>query len=527
MSSVFALGIAESSGHALTVDGLLRRAGEVDPATVAIVDGEQRISFAQLGEAANRFASGLADLGVSPGDRVAIWAPNCIEWVVSFFGAVRVGAVVVPLNTGLMSDEVTYQIGQSGATVLIAATDHHSRNLALEAIAGLSEVPGATVISIGATVPEGTIAWEKVAEATGPGLDHVPSPDDPLMMLYTSGTTGAPKGAVHTHRCLESLLTAVKRMQLTERDCVVLYLPLFHVYGLMAGLIMMTAARARIVLMGQFDSTKSLELMESEKASIVYGIPTTYIDQLGHPGIADRDLSAVRLSITPFPRDLVDRVSTRFGKCLNTFGMTETASMAFLPALDDPEEIAVGTVGRPLDGLEVRIVDPVTGDQVAEGVAGSLQLRGPQVLSHYHERPDATEAAFGADGWFKTGDIARLDAGGNLTFVGRSGDHFKVGGEFVDPVDVEAALQSHPAVERAAVLGVPDDRLGSVAHAWVKLRAGTGVDSTDALSEELREHARDRLAFFKRPRSIHFVSELPVTASGKVQKFRLKETLPR
>jgi len=314
-------------------------------------------------------------------------------------------------------------------------------------------------------------------------------------------------------------------MELTADDCVVLYLPLFHVYALMAGLVLMTAAGARLALMAQFDSTTSLAMIAAERATIVYGIPTTYIDQLNDPTIDSGDLSSIRLSITPFARDLAERVRARFGFCANSFGMTETASMAFLPTLQDPPDVAMGTVGRPLDGLQARIIDPDTGTPVEAGESGLLQLRGPQIMSHYHDKPDESAEAFDDGGWFRTGDIARLDSAGNLMFIGRSGDHFKVGGEYVDPAEVETALQTHPLVERAAVVGVPDDRLGAVPHAWVTLRPGATPDSAQTLATELIAHARTLVAFFKAPRAVHVVADLPVTPSGKVQKFRLRDSL--
>jgi fatty-acyl-CoA synthase len=205
--------------------------------------------------------------------------------------------------------------------------------------------------------------------------------------------------------------------------------------------------------------------------------------------------------------------------------MTETASIAFLPRLNDPPEIAIGTVGRPLEGLDMRIVNPEDGSPVEPGAAGLLQLRGPQVMSEYHNKPEETAKAFDDDGWFRTGDMAQVDAAGNLTFIGRRSDHFKVGGEYVDPAEVEAALQSHPAVERAAVVGVPDDRLGNVTYAWVKFRRTASRDYPETSAEALIEHTRSRVAFFKVPRAVYVVEEFPVTPSGKIQKFKLTDSL--
>ena len=518
--------VRSTANGTATVFDLLDRAATVFGDRVAIVDGDRRLSYSEIRDGALAVAHALPTVGVKPGDRVAIWMPNCLEWVLAFFGAVRAGAVVVPLNTGLAGPEAEYQISQSGAVAVFAATNYRSRNLAAEAaLIAEKSSPDLKIITVGAEPPEGSVSFDQLAASGVTELGYTSAPDDPFVMLYTSGTTGSPKGAVHTHRFLESLLSVSDRMELTADDCVVLYLPLFHVYALVAGLILLTSAGAKVVLMSQFDAAKSLALMEAEKGTIVYGIPTTYIDQLNDPGIYGYDHSTIRLSITPFSLDLCQRVSARFGYCANTFGMTETASIVFLPEATDPPEIAMATVGRPLEGVQVRIVDPDTRSTVRAGETGLLHLRGPQIMSHYHDKPDETEQAF-EDGWFNTGDLARLDPAGNLIFIGRGGDHFKVGGEYVDPVEVETALQSHPWVERAAVVGIPDERLGFAPHAWVILAPTAPRDLHHAYAATaLKEHARARISFFKVPRAIHLVADLPVTPSGKVQKFKLSDNL--
>jgi fatty-acyl-CoA synthase len=506
-----------------TVVTVLDHAADQYSERTALVAGAERWTFERLCAESLRAANGFRALGVLPGDRVAIWLPNRLEWAVAFYGAVRVGAIVVPLNTGLTRSEVTYQLAQSGSTLVVTIDRFRDRALAAEALEiGREEALALRVVVVGTDVPDGAEPW--TAAIASPSVAE-PLPevdvDDPVVMLYTSGTTGSPKGAVQTHRFLPTLLTAQQRLHLTEDDCVVLYLPLFHVYALMAGLVLMTAVGAKLVLMDRFDAAASLALMAEEGASIVYGVPTTYIDQLAHPAIETTDLSRIRVSITPFAYDLCQRVSARFGVCLNCFGMTETASMAFLPRLDDDPETAMRTVGTPLDGLQVRVVDEQTCAALPAGAAGALQLRGDLITSGYWNKPTETAAAFDQDGWFRTGDIARLDDCGNVTFVGRRGDHYRVGGESVDPVEVETALQTHPSVERAAVLGIPDDRLGAIGHAWVQLRQGAEPVEPDAL----RRHIAARVAFFKVPREVHVIAEMPTTPSGKVQKFKLREQI--
>ncbi len=511
-------------GQALTIASALdvaaRRWGE----RTAVVDGDQRYAYAELRQRALRAANGLAGLGVRKGDRVAICLPNGMDWVVAFFGAVYAGAVVVPLNTALSARELQYQVGHSGASVLIVCASYRNRDylaVARQVAAAVPHRPRLVVAGADGS-EEDVLPWARLT-LDAPDDVALPSLDvsDPAIMMYTSGTTGRPKGAVQTHGFISTLFGAVDRLEIRETDALVLYLPLFHIYALVAGLILMTLAGARVVLMPRFDAGGSLRLIQQERATIMYGIPTTYIDQLGDPAIDTTDFSSLRYAFTPLTYDLCQKVRDKIGTvCLNPYGMTETSALSLVASLDDPPEIAVRTVGRPLGDLEVKIVDEATGEPVPSGSPGALLMRGPSVLWKYHEQPEATAAAIDADGWFNTGDLACVDEAGNVTFLGRRGDGYRVGGEMVDPVEVEAAIQSHPAVLRAAALGIPDERLGQVGYAWVEVRAGSGVGEPELLA-----HAAGLLAPFKAPREIRIISELPVTPSGKVQKFRLRESL--
>ncbi|MGF6888901.1 fatty-acyl-CoA synthase [Nocardia sp. GAS34] len=490
---------------------------------VALVDGERRCTYSELRRRARDAAGGFARIGIRKGDRVAIWLPNSLEWVVAFFGAIYAGATVVALNTALSAKEIEYQVAQSGASLLIACSAYRNRDYLAEArqlrtgvgdhlrLVGVDHAGDADITS-----------WAQLTRLTEHEV-QLPSVDvtDPAIMLYTSGTTGRPKGAVHTHSFVATLFAGVDHLEMCETDVAVLYLPLFHILALVAGLVMLSLAGARTVLMARFDATTSLRLIRDEKATIIYGIPTTYIDQLNNPLIDDIDFSGVRFAFTSLAPDLCRKVHDKTGvKCLNPYGMTETAALVMVAGLDDPPEIAVGTVGRPLAGMAAKVVDDTTGLPVPHGESGALLMRGPSILWKYHDLPEATAAAFDDEGWFRTGDLASMDAAGNITFIGRQGDGYRVGGELVDPVEVEAAIQSHPDVLRAAALGVPDERLGEVGHAWVHVRAEAA-----ATEPELLTHVTGLLASFKVPRRIHIVSELPTNPSGKVQKFRLRDTL--
>ena len=515
---------------ALTDDAALTIAGALDVAAerwgdrIAIVDGDHRYAYAELRQRALHAANGFSGLGVRKGDRVAICLPNGMDWAVAFFGAIYAGAVVVPLNTALSAGELQYQVGHSGASVMVVCASYRNRDYRAVARQVRDAVTQHLQVVVAGECDGGadTLSWTRLTRDAPGGLS-LPSLDvsDPAIMMYTSGTTGRPKGAVQTHRFISTLFGAVDRLEIRETDALVLYLPLFHIYALVAGLILMTLAGARVVLMPRFDAGGSLRLIQQEHATIMYGIPTTYIDQLNDPAIDTTDFSSLRYAFTPLTYDLCLKVRDKIGAvCLNPYGMTETSALSLVASLDDPPETAMRTVGRPLGDLEVKIVDETTGEPVPSGSPGALLMRGPSVLWKYHEQPEATASAIDADGWFNTGDLASVDDAGNVTFLGRRGDGYRVGGELVDPVEVEAAIQSHPAVLRAAALGVPDERLGQVGYAWVEVRPEAGVNEPELLA-----HAAGLLAPFKAPREIRIISELPVTPSGKVQKFRLRESL--
>lgn len=514
-----------------TLVEILERSAAQAGQRIAIIDGDVRCTYAELRRRARRAAEGFIAQGVRKGDRVALWLPNRLEWAVSFFGAIYAGAVAVTLNTALSVHEVEYQVDHCGASVIVVCAAYRNRDYRAEAVQLRTALGSRLVVVVvdddddndGVSVEpaEGVVVFAELLRAPAQARLPEVAEADPVIMLYTSGTTGRPKGAVHTHRFLSTLHSAAEELEFSADDCVVLYLPLFHILALVGGLIMMTLVGARVVLMARFDATESLRLMQRERATLLYGIPTTYIDQLNSPAVDHTDFGPVRFAWASLAPDLSEKVRAKLGVlCLNPYGMTETAACVTFPRLGDPPDVVIRTVGRPLGQMEAKVVDEATGWPVPRGDVGALMLRGPSIMRGYHNQPDATARAFDAEGWFRTGDLASMDGKGNVTFLGRRGDSYRVGGEIVDPVEVEAALQSHPAVIRAAALGVTDDRLGEVGYAWVQLHPGS-----DVTPEELKAHAAGLLAPFKMPREVRVASELPTTPSGKVQKFRLRETL--
>jgi fatty-acyl-CoA synthase len=340
-------------------------------------------------------------------------------------------------------------------------------------------------------------------------------PDDIMMMLYTSGTTGFPKGVMHSHRVIGNMSDAADRLRLTADDVTVMYLPLFHIFALAATVTFMSRG-ATMVLMRAFEGGASLDLLERERATITYGVAPHYLDQIRHPSFGSRDLSSLRLCIAPGSADLVRTVEEHMGPAISVYGMTETTSMTSLGEVDDPLDVRAETVGRTLPRSTVKVVDE-RGEEVAPGVVGHLLVKGPPVMQGYYKMPEATADAI-VDGWFRTGDAVSVDEAGYLRFAGRITELFKVGGENVDPIEVESVLMRHPAVGFASVQGVPDERLGDVGLAHVTVLDGHALDVDD-----LRAFARKQLAPFKVPRHVVVVDELPMTASGKVRKFLLRD----
>lgn len=511
------------SAPGTTLGQLLDRAVQVQPDREVYVSQGRRVTFRQLAEDVDLHARALMAQGIAPGHRVSLWMANTVEWVVFFLAAARVGAVVVPLNTGFTVDEAAYVVGQSDSVLLVASPGLRDRDLPAEALRVLADdrVSARTVVAVGRSTP-GTVTMNELLEgASRVSADELAArtsavdADDVVLTLYTSGTTGFPKGVMHSHKVIRNMADAAERLRLTSDDTVVMYLPLFHIFALAAVLTFLHTG-GKMVLLDSFDTEVSLDLMVEERASVVYGVGTHYYDQLRSPSFPGRDLSRLRLCLSPGTGDLVRTVSAQMATAVNVYGMTETTSMTSVGAPDDPLDARADTVGRPLPGSEVKVVDS-QGRALPPGEVGELLVRGHPVMLGYYSNPEATAKAL-QDGWFHTGDAVSETPEGYLRFVGRISEMFKVGGENVDPIEVEAVLMRHPAVAMASVVGVPDDRLGEVGLACVTPLADQAVDVDD-----LRAFARQRLASFKVPRHVRLVDGFPMTASGKVQKYLLRE----
>lgn len=491
---------------AMTIGALVDRAADRHGDREAYVVGGERVTFARLREDVDRVARGLIAHGVGPGDRVALWMPNALAWVHTYLAAVRIGAVLVPVNVSFTRAEVAGLLERAPATLVVAEGRHRDRDLTEEArrASDAPVVPASALAARADEVDPATLAARRAAVR----------PDEPCLLLFSSGTTGRPKGVLHGHRVVDTVVRAVARQGLGPDDVLVHYLPLFHIYGA-ASVLSLLYAGGRTVLMPRFDAGEALALMERERATLAYGIGAMYHDLLGHPSLPERDLTSVRLCMVSGPGALVEQVSARIGPAVNVWGMTEDSGISTLAALDDPPELRAHTNGRPLDDVEVRVVR-ADGTPAPPDERGELQVRGAGLMLGYHGDPEGTAAAF-QDGWLRTGDVAQLRADGYLVFLGRSTDVLRVGGEQVDPVEVESVLMRHPAVLSAAVIAVPHARLAEVPHAFVRLRDGAEV--TEA---ELVAHASAVLAGFKVPRTVDVVDAFPTTESGKIRKNLLR-----
>ncbi|HMC41029.1 MAG TPA: FadD3 family acyl-CoA ligase [Acidimicrobiales bacterium] len=513
-----------------TVPEMVARAEARAADAPAVVSGDRTWTYAALGRRSRRFAAGLLARGIRPGDRVAVWAPNSPEWIISYVGLIQAGAVLVPVNTRWLGSEAAGILARSRAKALVTVTDFLGQDF-LARLDGQDEpLPDLSVrIVIDGPVPAGATAWADVASGgTDPDLAEVDRrsaavrAEDPCDILFTSGTTGVPKGVVMTHsRTLCVATDWVAMTGLGPGDRYLMVNPYFHMFGLKAGILASVAAGATMYPEPVFDVDRALARVEAAGVTVLPGPPTLYQSILDHPDRKRFDLSSLRVAVTgsaDIPVELIRRIGEElpFSTIVSGYGLTE-AGTASSTGPDDEFEAVATTVGRPRPGFEIRMVDGA-GDDVAMGDTGEILLRGPSVMSHYLDDPAATAEALSAEGWLRTGDLGAWDDAGRLRIIGRVKDMYIVGGFNVYPAEVENALLGHPDVAQVAVIGVPDPRMGEVGKAFVVLRPGAaaGEAGTGILA-----WARDRMANYKVPRSIEVLDRLPLNAAGKVEKHTL------
>jgi len=530
-----------TADHAdLTTIPACLRAAAADAASIeAVVDGNVRLTYAQLDAEVTRFARAAAAHGLQPGDRAAIWAPNSHRWVVAALGILAAGGILVPVNTRFKGEEARYAIGRVRATLLIV-DDGFLGNNYLAALRGDDPRPAAdglpvpalphlrTVVTVHATDDPVALSFDDfLAAADATRAEEVERriagirPDDVADILFTSGTTGYPKGAMVTHGSNLRVDEAWSDMVgLRRGDRYLLVNPFFHSFGYRAGLLACLIRRATMVPMAVFDVDHALELIQRERITVFPGAPTVYTSILDSPRFREYDLSSVRLAVTGatvVPVPLLERMRTDLGfeTVITAYGLTESCGTATVCPPDTDQHRLSTSCGKAIPGTEVAIMD-AGGRLLPPGETGEIVVRGYNVMVGYFEDPAATAEAIDRDGWLHTGDVGWLDEDGYLRVTDRLKDMFVVGGFNVYPAEVERLIAEHPAVAEVAVVGMPDARLGEVGHAFVRPRRGGALTP-----EELIAFCREKMANYKVPRRVSIVDDFPRTPSGKIQKFRL------
>ncbi|HVV75741.1 MAG TPA: AMP-binding protein [Mycobacteriales bacterium] len=499
------------------------------PDADAMVECEsgRRWTYAQFDADVDRLARGLLDSGVGIGERVGIWSPNCAEWVLLQYATARIGAILVNINPAYRTHELVYALNQSGCRILVSATEFKTSNyveMIDEVRRQLETVE--TVIYIGspqwdALVTSGdAVSADALAERSAQL-----SPDDAINIQYTSGTTGFPKGATLSHHnILNNGFFIGEGCGYSEIDRVCIPVPFYHCFGMVLGNLAATTHGACIVIPAPgFDAALTLNAVVAERCTSLYGVPTMFIAELALPDFASYDLSTLRTGImagSPCPVEVMKRVVAEMNMTEVTicYGMTETSPVSTQTGSDDDLERRVSTVGRVHPFVEVKVINPETGQLVPRGEAGELCTRGYSVMLGYWNDPDRTAEVIDAARWMHTGDLATMDTDGYLKIVGRIKDMVIRGGENVYPREIEEFLYTHPAVADVQVVGVPDDKYGEELCAWVVVRDGQSLTVDD-----VREFCNGRLAHFKVPRYVMVVDEFPMTVTGKVQKFKMRE----
>jgi fatty-acyl-CoA synthase len=517
-----------------------------DREAAVFVEQNVRFSWTELAQEIDALAAGLHDLGLRTGDRIGIWSPNRYEWLLTQFATARLGLVLVTINPAYRLAEVEYVINKVGCTALVTATNFKTsdyttmlQNLAPELE---SCAPGAlvaaklptlkTIIQMGADPVPGMFGFQQIV-TRGRGasidLDAVSAKldaDDAVNIQFTSGTTGAPKGATLTHiNIVNNGRYVVGAQRFSEADRLCIPVPLYHCFGMVMGTLGCATVGAAMIFAAEgFDPDSTLKAISKEKCTAIYGVPTMFVAMLDHPDLTSYDLSSLRTGImagAPCPIEVMKRcvADMHLDEITIAYGMTETSPVSFQTATDDPLDKRVSTVGRIQPHVECKIIDE-TGATVTLGKQGELCTRGYSVMKGYWGDEERTAVSIDADGWMHSGDLAIMDEEGYCNITGRLKDMLIRGGENVYPREIEEFLYRHPAVQQVQVFGVPDAKYGEEICAWIILKM-----NATATEDEIKEFCRGQIAHYKIPRYVRFRNELPMTVTGKAQKFRMRDTM--
>jgi fatty-acyl-CoA synthase len=498
-----------------------------DSEALVVVSQGFRATYRQLWELTTQLARGLLALGVEKGERVGIWSPNRFEWVVAQYATARIGAILVNINPAYKTTELEYALCQSGTRLLLLARAFRQADytkMLQEVRPRCPELQQALVLEDD---------WERLLAGGQKVSEHALAEreaslqfDDAINIQYTSGTTGFPKGATLSHHnVLNNGFFIGEALSYSPADRVCIPVPFYHCFGMVLGNLACTTHGACMVIPGEaFEPLTVLQTVQAERCTSLYGVPTMFIQELEHPRFAEFQLSTLRTGImagSPCPVEVMKKVQSRMNmrEVSICYGMTETSPVSAQSSLDDPLERRVSTVGRVHPHLEVKIVNPETGAVVARGTPGELCTRGYSVMLGYWNNPEATKAAIDVAGWMHTGDLATLDDEGYVKIVGRIKDMIIRGGENIYPREIEEFLHTHPGVSEAQVIGVPSEKYGEEVMAWVKAKPGVTLTG-----RELVAHCTGKISTFKIPHYWKFVEEFPLTVTGKVQKFRMRES---
>jgi fatty-acyl-CoA synthase len=511
-----------------TIGQNLDRTAARFPGRLALVDIPQgrRLSYAELAEEVDALALALHANGIAKGDRVGIWAPNCAEWTITQYATAKLGAILVNINPAYRTSELEFVLNQSGAKLLIAAQRLKTSDYA----AMITEVRPRCA-DLEQVVLLGTDDWQRLIaqgrHADRSALDAIElSADDPINIQYTSGTTGFPKGATLSHHnILNNGFFVGELLQYTERDRICIPVPFYHCFGMVMGNLAATSHGAAMVIPApSFDPAMTLQAVQDERCTSLYGVPTMFIAELAVDGFDSYDLSSLRTGImagSPCPVEVMKQVIDRMGmsEVSICYGMTETSPVSTQTRTDDSVERRVATVGRAGPHVEIKVIDPATGLTVPRNHPGELCTRGYSVMLGYWRQPDKTAEVIDAARWMHTGDLAVMDDDGYLSITGRIKDMVIRGGENVYPREVEEFLYTHPDILDAQVIGVPDAKYGEELMAWIRLRPG----ATPITAESLRQFCTGKLAHYKIPRYVYLTDEFPMTVTGKVRKVEMRE----